>query len=120
MYLTEDILKEYVQLNRRMYEIEDKLNSEKTLFHFSKSVLNQTIVEYVTSHLYSADMYSQLYFFTKGLHRLDIGKVIPDDSPVSDNTAAFVVEDQDQVYHYLYFEVDEDRVIKKIYARDSE
>lgn len=120
MYLTDEDLKEYQRLQRRLYDIEDKLNSEKTLFHFSKSALNQTIVEYVTSHIYEADMYSQLYFFTKGLHRLDIGKAIPDDSPVSDNTAAFVVEDQDQVFHYLYFEVDENRVIKKIYTRDSE
>ena len=120
MYLTDEDLKEYQRLQRRLYDIEDKLHTEQMKFHFQKSALNQTIVEYVISHLYETDMYSQLYFFTKGLHRLDIGKVIPDDSPVSNNTAAFVVEDQDRVYHYLYFEVDEDRVIKKIYARDSE
>ena len=119
MYLTDEDLKEYQRLQRRLYDIEDKLHSEQTKFHFQKSGLDKTVVNNTVTSVYKADLYTQLYFFRYGLCYLKIGDRFPDHLPSYDSVATFCVDIED-THYYLYFEFDEDRIIHKIWTDDDE
>ena len=118
MSLTDEDLKEYQRLQRRLYDIEDKLHSEQTKFHFQKSALDKTVVNYTVTSVYNSDLYTQLYFFRYGLCYMKIVDRFLDHLPSYDSVAAFCVDIED-THCYLYFEFDEDRIIRKISTHES-
>lgn len=119
MSLTDDDLKEYQRLQRRLYDIEDKLHTEQMKFHFQKSALDETVVNYTVTRVYEADLYTRLYFFRYGLCYLKIGDRFPRHLPSYESVATFCVDIED-VHYYLYMELDENRIIRKIRTDDDD
>ena len=95
------------------------MHAEKTKFHFSKSRLDETVVNYIVTTVYEADLYHQLEFFKDRIGYLKIGDRMSESIPSHDSIVTYCIH-IDDFYHYLYFELDEDRIIRKIWTETLE